>query len=82
MEVNTNKKYPPNAPVSFKFNPLKGPLTLILEGRNLYSRKAGIKGSNITAASTYKNVLVVAIIIVCINLLQAFTNCNKGSWFF
>ena len=76
IAVNTNKKYPPKAPVSFIFNPLKGPLTLVLEGRNLYNRKAGIKGSSITAASTYKNVLVVPITIVYINLLQAFTNCN------
>ena len=82
MEVNTNKKYPPKAPVSFTFNPLKGPLTLVLEGRNLYKRKAGIKGSNITAASTYKNVLVVPITIVCINLVHAFTNCNFSQMVF
>ena len=67
---------------SFKFNPLKGPLTLVLEGRNLYKRKAGIKGSNKTSASTYKNVLVVPITIVCINLLQAFANCKIDKCFF
>ena len=64
----TNKKYPPNAPESLRFKPLKGPVTVVLDGRYLYSMKAGIRGKSNITGSTLKKVLVI--VNVCAEKVQ------------
>jgi hypothetical protein len=38
-------KYPAKEPDNWIFKPLKGPLTVVRAGRDLYNRKAGIIGT-------------------------------------